>query len=158
MPPLDYRGHTPVKKSLRPFNVFGWLSLITFAGSLALPAFYTDWNSARIPGVSLLLCGCLGLLVANVAWLANPALILSWILLRKADSPLAPLLFAVMALPCALSFLLQKKIMMDEAGHYGNIIGYGPGYWLWITSILLVIVASVVALRRDRQKSTNGPA
>ena len=38
-----------------------------------------------------------------------------------------------------------------EAPTYAKIIGYGAGYWLWVTSGVLVIVSGAIGLMKERQ-------
>jgi hypothetical protein len=106
------------------------------------------------PSVTLLLIGCVGAFDRMFAWFANPGLIAAWILMRSRSRQrrVTALCCAIASLALSLSFLLQRQILADEAGHYSRITGYGPGYWLWVASILAALVGCVVATSRNRHE------
>ena len=82
------------------------------------------------------LLGWLGVFFGGAAltWLANPLIILSWIMTKR-NSKHALTVSALASLIC-LSFLLFDKVIDNEAGHYNEIISYQSGYWLWACSAL----------------------
>jgi hypothetical protein len=41
----------------------------------------------------------------------------------------------VIALAIALSFLLVDDLMVNEAGGRAAVTRYGPGYWVWMSSM-----------------------
>jgi hypothetical protein len=49
-----------------------------------------------------------------------------------------------------LAFLFRHTIIADEAGNYKKIVGYGAGYWLWLTSAGLVIVSGATGLVKQK--------
>lgn len=42
------------------------------------------------------------------------------------------------------------EIMKNEAGHYGQITGYALGYWLWVSSSLLYLLANLWTWFKER--------
>jgi len=50
-----------------------------------------------------------------------------------------------------VAFLFRHAMIASEAPTYEKIVGYGAGYWLWLTSAGLVIVR-----RRNRTNETKG--
>ncbi|PZP52549.1 MAG: hypothetical protein DI598_00500 [Pseudopedobacter saltans] len=69
----------------------------------------------------------------GLVWMANPLLLLSWIFNKKKIA----LIFGILAIIAALSFLFIKRMIADEAGHYSSIDQHYLGYWLWLSSIVL---------------------
>jgi len=49
-----------------------------------------------------------------------------------------------------LAFLFRHTIIADEAGNHKKIVGYGAGYWLWLTSAGLVIVSGATGLVKQK--------
>jgi len=61
------------------------------------------------------------------------------------------LLLGSLASALMLAFLFRQTIIASEAPTYAKIIGYGAGYWLWVTSGVLVIVSGIIGLMKKRQ-------
>ena len=61
------------------------------------------------------------------------------------------LLLGSLASALMLAFLFRQTIIASEAPTYAKIIGYGAGYWLWVTSGVLVIVSGIIGLMKERQ-------
>ena len=120
-----------------------------FVFSLFNICFCTD-NSCRT-SIEALLIGWLAMLTggAAIAWLANPFLIIGWVLLTKNKN--SAWLFSLTALLFSISFLKFHTIIEDEAGHYNPIKRIGLGYWLWLSSCLTTFVGSL-ALRISKLK------
>jgi hypothetical protein len=57
---------------------------------------------------------------------------------------------ALASLGSSLSFLLHRQILADGAGNYAKITGYGPGYWLWVGSIVTALAGCILLTLRDR--------
>jgi hypothetical protein len=96
------------------------------------------------PAWSLLLFGWIGVFYGSTAWLANPALLVAWVL-SLCRRPTLSLLAALMAVVLMATFLLQKIVVSSEAPTYSRIAGYGIGYWLWLASALTQMAGSAVA-------------
>jgi len=113
-----------------------------YVASLFGEAYCTDYECA--PAIMALLVGWMGaiMLGAGISWLANPLLVIAWILLARNKKN--ALVFGLMALIFALLFLSFKTIMGDEAGHYRDIVSVGTGYWLWVASCVTTFVGSMV--------------
>jgi len=101
-------------------------------------------------GLIILLTGLFGLSVggACLTWLANPLLLVSWITYQK--YPKISLATSLLAMIVGLSFLTFKEIIINEAGHFGQITGYALGYWFWILSILLLVLGNIYLRIKER--------
>jgi uncharacterized membrane-anchored protein len=129
-------------------------SLLLFLARLLLDAFYIDRPDnprAWSLGFGLLLVGWLAVLDGVPAWLANPAVLCAWILLLIGFRR-AALVSAGLALALALSFLRCHQVLTDSAGTYSRITGYGPGYWLWVSSMAAALVGGIVDLATVRRR------
>lgn len=121
-------------------------SVVLFAASLPQDAYYG--GADRKPGIGLL-CLLFGWLElchptsAAMAWLANPALLLTWVFSFSPSLRRAAIGCGITSLCLSLSFLLHNEILADESGHYQRITGYGVGYWLWLASIATAVVACI---------------
>jgi hypothetical protein len=79
---------------------------------------------------------------AAVMWLANPLLFISWIgILRWLRGSLV---ISICAMIFALSFLLFDHILHNDIGHYGKIAELKIGYWLWVSSTVVMVVGNLV--------------
>lgn len=96
---------------------------------------------AWAPAYGLLIAGWLGMFAGVFAWLANPLLFASWYLLTRSRHG-AAFFVSSGALLFATSFLLQPEVISSTKPTYSQITGYGVGYWLWITSVLVVMVGT----------------
>jgi hypothetical protein len=114
-----------------------------FVFSLFNVCFCTD-NGCRT-SIEVFLIGWLGMLTggAAITWLANPILIISWILLAKNKK--AAWLFSLFASIISISFLKFKVVIENEAGHNNPIIKVGLGYWLWLSSCVTTFIGSLTA-------------
>ncbi|WP_160164131.1 hypothetical protein [Nafulsella turpanensis] len=91
---------------------------------------------------------------AFICWLANPLLILSWLVFYKGNTKV-PLVLSCLSTILAFSFLIFEEIMINEAGHYGAITGYGVGYWLWSLSSLIMVLGSLLTIFNGRRTEVN---
>ncbi|HTL27841.1 MAG TPA: hypothetical protein VL282_01410 [Tepidisphaeraceae bacterium] len=128
-------------------KIFVGASVLLFIVSLTQIGFYTEGgdepSAPRCFG--LLLVGWLALFERIFAWLANPALIATWVLLFT-RRPRSGAICAIVSLALSLSFLLHRHITLSESGNVSRIVGYGPGYWLWVSSIATVLIGSVIPI------------
>lgn len=123
-------------------------SICIFVLALTQNGFYLDrvGRDAWAAGWGEFVFGWISLFSGTVAWLGNPLLIASWVFLfRKKTSWAAGLAF--LALLFMLSFLLNQRIVDSEAGTSTKISGYGLGYWLWLSSAVVVVLGACLALR-----------
>jgi len=79
---------------------------------------------------------------AAISWLANPLLIVSWILIYKKKK--AAWMTALPALMLCLSFLMFHSVIKDEAGNFSSIASIGTGYWLWLISVLVTLCGALL--------------
>lgn len=127
------------KSKLKIVVLIAGIGLFSF--SLFNISFCTD-NGCRT-SIEALLIGWLAMLTggAAIAWLANPFLIVTWILLIKNKK--SAWLFGLTACIISISFLKFNVIIENEAGHYNPITKIGFGYWLWLSSCLTTFIGSL---------------
>ncbi len=115
-------------------------SIALFAISLTQKCYCT--TSTCGDSIIVVLIGWLGLFSggATLTWLANPFLVMSWILLEK--NLKASMLFSVLAGLLSLAFLMFDGIVDTEAGHVREIVSYKSGYWLWLSSCWVMLVGT----------------
>jgi hypothetical protein len=133
-------------------RAYAGVSILLFALSLTQRGFYTDRDAGDgwQPSIAILLTGCLGVCTGIPAWLANPAVIASWILMQNRTKRRMAVICAAGSILIALTFLMQKKILVDEAGNDATITGYGLGYWMWIASMAVSLIGCIAMVMRDR--------
>jgi len=132
-------------------RIYLGIAICLFLVSFTLPAFYIDgpekdaWSSP----IALFLLGWLGLglgYFSCISWLANPLFILAVLLfLRNKKIAVLP---AVLAIACAVSFLFAHTIPLGESGNEAKIEEYKAGYWLWLTSIILLTGVMLIQVFR----------
>lgn len=125
----------------------GIVSISLFLMSLALPGIVVAGDAW--PGIGILLLGLMGVFTgepANLVWLCNPLLLAAWIGNFQRQPRLA-LGCSAAALLGGLLLLICKVVVVSEAGGDGyEITAVGVGYWLWLGSMLPIVVASGHAL------------
>ena len=122
-----------------------YLSVGLFVISLSREVFCTnndcsgDWS-----GLAILFSGTFGFFLspAGFVWLANPLLFFSWRYIKR--DPKNTLITSIASSILAISFLFFKRIVADEAGSYYHITGYRIGYWLWLTSVITMLVGNLL--------------
>ncbi|MCS3467036.1 hypothetical protein M2401_000757 [Pseudomonas sp. JUb42] len=116
-----------------PYMWVGFLSLGTFALSLAFPAYYQ--GDHFFLGRDILLIGWLGALEANFAWFANPIYLLALGLAQWRCRDF--MILAWIAVCVAASFLLCKAVTLKP--HLGAmpITSLGWGFYLWLLAMVL---------------------
>jgi hypothetical protein len=97
----------------------------------------------------LLLLGPIGVLYGIFEWLANPVLLAAWVFSFAGKNKIA-LLLGIVASALMLAFLFRHTIVASEAPTYKQIVGYGAGYWLWLTSAALIIVSGATGQVKQR--------
>ena len=133
-----------------------FISIALFALSLCNSCFCTQ-NGCRTSAEAFFL-GWLAMMAdgAAIAWLANPLLILAWVLLARNKK--AAWIPALAALLLCLLFLKSHVIIEDEAGNYNPILEIRVGYWLWLSSAALTFLGclTIRILRYTRTQNTAG--
>ncbi len=117
-------------------NPYLWLSLGLFILCLCFSGYDVGSPSGERSdgrGFHLLLLGWMGLLDGIPAWLANPVLVLAWIVALRRMHQLSSLL-SLVALVLMLSFLAVSEVEVSASGRPSSVTGYGLGYWLWVAS------------------------
>ena len=125
-------------------NYYLIASVLFFVLSLSQKAYCTNGDCGETGmGMAILMSGFLGLSLggACLTWLANPILILSWALIKLKRK--ISLFLSLLSLIIGLSFLMFNEIVIDEALNYGTITGYKTGYWLWVLSMLTMVIGGV---------------
>jgi hypothetical protein len=120
------------------------LSIVLFALSASQKCFCTerdcgeDWE-----GAALLISGVFGIGVTPVwfVWLANPALLFSWIFFLNRIR--LSLILSLVAFLICLSFLSFDQMMVNEGGSFSRITSYEAGYWIWTCSAFVLFVGNI---------------
>jgi hypothetical protein len=130
---------TPYVLRLRAARGLAVLGAMAFLAALALPAYSTYYGPTI--GIEALAFGPLGVLGGHVSWFANIFILMFW----KNCSPTTrtrALIYALVSLGVAGSFLIPQEIPQGSAGSYSYVAGIG--YFAWLTSIALFNLAAVV--------------
>ena len=128
------------------------VSIIVFAASLTQNSYYIAGENPKAwsPAFYSLLLGPIGLFDGIFEWLANPVLAAAWVF-SLAGKNKSALLLGSLASALMLAFLFRQTIIASEAPTYAKIIGYGAGYWLWVTSGVLEMASGTIGLMKRRQ-------
>lgn len=86
----------------------------------------------------------------SVFWFANPLYIYALILFVQNKKE--AMLISGAATILALSFLLLPTFIKDESGSRTPITGYGLGYILWVGSLSLLTIETVVENRMNKSR------
>jgi hypothetical protein len=126
-------------------------SIIVFVASLTQNGYYIAGESPKAwsPAFYSLLLGPIALFAGVFEWLGNPVLLAAWVFSFAGKNKIA-LLLGIGASALMLAFLFRHTIIVSEAPTYAKIIGYGPGYWLWLTSGGLVTVSGAIGLVKQK--------
>jgi hypothetical protein len=94
---------------------------------------------------------------ANATWLANPILFAAWYAAVTGKKTRATLLsFAAFVLGC--TFMLGHTVVTNEGGVPADITGYRIGYWLWVTSMAIAVIAALFSRLPIAQPSSDPQA
>jgi hypothetical protein len=91
---------------------------------------------------------------ANWTWLANPALFAVWGA-QIAEEKLVAALMGFASFAIAISFLFQRTVVTNEAGIPFPITGYGMGYWIWLSSMVISWFNSMATIELSVKRSEN---
>lgn len=126
-------------------TTFVVLSVATFAASLATVAVYDGFNKvAPLYGYHLLIFGWIGVFGRGYAWLANTLLFATWPLMFIARFHRLALWTGALALLLAVSFFPFTRMTRNSYDGAHPLHPFGPGYFLWTTSIGLALAGCVV--------------
>jgi hypothetical protein len=137
-------------------KVFLLISIIVFILSLTQNTYCTSSSNSsdELPGWFALLIGIIGVCFggACLSWLANPFILVSWIIVKNVKYSF---IFSLLAAISSGSFLLFNKVIVDEAGNYAEITNYKIGYWLWLSSMIIMLIGNIVRLLLKVSNKTN---
>ena len=130
-----------------------WLlifSVVTYVASLCVPAYDTDMYGRPQPhwGLEALLLGPIGLFAGHFSWLANPALWIAWLRLKRRKSGGTRL--SLLGAALALTFLFSERIAVGSAGEFAYSVGIG--YVLWVAAMISAALAGILRGRQLHQK------
>lgn len=120
------------------------ISIILFLISLSQRAYCTNNDCGELgSGLAVLFSGIFGFFLcgACMTWIANPLLLVAWITFYTAKR--ISLVLNSLAVMIGLSFLMFDEIIATEAGHYRKITGYALGYWLWLLSMVTLLLGNI---------------
>ncbi|MCT4581564.1 MAG: hypothetical protein N4A35_09120 [Flavobacteriales bacterium] len=142
---------------LRLKKIVAWLALILLTLSLFLPVYCTNEDCTEVMrGFNCFFFGWMGTFLffgIYLVWLANPIAVMAFILNKK--KPKISLLLSGIAFLIGSAFLLGGEIFVTEA-RAEEITDYRAGYWLWMSSLLMVVVVAVLSLLiKAKQASQN---
>jgi hypothetical protein len=86
----------------------------------------------------------------HLIWLANPILLVAWLLIATAlrrettARTVAALLVSSLALLVAANFLPPVGIVDNEGGVAVGVTSRAAGYWLWLVSMVAAFAATVL--------------
>lgn len=117
------------------------ISIVLFLISLTQKCYCTTGNCSD--SIMVLLIGWLGAFSggAAITWFANPALLVSWLTFTKSAN--TSLIASFIASFFAVIFLMFGTITANESGQDQPIIAYRAGYWLWLASSVVMLVANL---------------
>lgn len=130
---------------------FTTIVLITGPGLFILSLFFNCFCTDKgcRPSIDALVLGWAEMFEGIFSWLANPLLIVSWVLFGM--NKRGGMILALMASLISLSFLFCHTIMEDEAGNTGTIQNLSTGYWLWVASCFVTYVGALVGRMNNRK-------
>jgi hypothetical protein len=129
-----------------------FVSIGFYVASLFQDCVYVYGSDPRawVPGWCLLLWGWIGLIFAGyVAWMANPLLCVSWFLIGRKYYKIS-LYFSLLAFVLMLSFLFYGNLVTRDDLSVSKISGYGYGYFFWLLSSFVLVVAGAFKVYHDR--------
>ncbi len=133
------------------------LSALLFILALIFPTYEVENKSSDyMQGFGLLLVGWLSIFSGSliICWLANPMLLMAWVLPNFKIKRI----FALAAVLCALYFLNFETMIINEAGHKGQITSYGLGYYFWVASMLIYFIGITIISLKYYQNTSDGAA
>jgi hypothetical protein len=140
--PFSNDEQIPVEEKSKLKSVVLIVAVGLFLLSLFNVCFCTG-NACRT-SIEAFLLGWLAMLTggAAITWLANPFLIVAWILLSKKKN--ASWIFGLLASVLSIMFLKFDVIIENEAGHRSPIVSIQLGYWLWLSSCSATFIGSLI--------------
>lgn len=131
------------------------LSIILFIVSLAMPAFFVErprTEPEEMDSLTIVLTGWMyplgGAIVPFLFWCANPIYLFTICTLLNRNKKAG---FYISLMPCliALGFTQMDKIMTSESGSESIITSLGAGYFLWLSSFLILTIGFGIKLNKQ---------
>lgn len=123
-------------------------SLVLFIAALILPTHCTNVECSGFgAGLEAFAMGWLLALFkgsAATAWFANPFYFLAFFTARK--EPVVAIVGAGIALFIARTFLDGGELLLNEAGHTAYITSIEIGFWVWLGSMVAILLSAVLYL------------
>jgi hypothetical protein len=119
------------------------ISIGAFVLCMLMPGYSAEGSNYY--GWFLLLFGFCDLPSGEISWLANIALLLSWITLHR-DVRFIPLAGAVVAIILALTFATKDTAWVYSWAHNYAAFSLQAGYYVWVASMVFAAVAALVNL------------
>jgi hypothetical protein len=128
------------------------LAAVLFLSSLGFNTLIlSQGDSSFLMGFVCLLFG-----FSYLAWYANPLFLVSITLLSLNRSHMALATSTASLILATATFLIQK-VPYSEAGHMANVVGYGLGFYLWIASMSVILLTSVLSTTFGKAKRVITP-
>lgn len=130
------------------------LSILLFIISLTLPAFFVErpkTEPEEMESLLIVLTGWMyplgGAIIPFLFWCANPIYLFSICALLNRNKKAG---FFISLIPCliALAFTQMDKIMTSESGSESAITSLGSGYFLWLSSFLVLTIGVGIKLKK----------
>ena len=123
-------------------------SLLLFLASLPAPALYNDPPMGTLTGWDCLLNGWYGVRNGYFAWLANPVYLPMLVTMHRRRWRPAIALSALFVGLALLSFQFVLPAIDMKSGPEPEFDGLGPGFWLWLGSGVVPLLAAARCRRR----------
>lgn len=130
-----------------------YLSIILFLISLTQKAYCTSDSCSEGFLVFLLGWAVAFTSFAGLSWLANPLLILSWLLLHRKLK--LSMLLCTGAFLLSFSFLLAGEVTANESGQQHQIVSRNAGYWLWFSSSFVMLLGTFWLQLKENTRNFN---
>jgi len=120
-------------------------SIGLFIVSLPQDCFCTSSNCVN--SFMALISGWMGVIggdIAGIAWFANIFLLLSWIF--TLNNVRYAIWTSLLSTLFCLTFLLGKKVIINEAGQSGAITAYKAGFVLWVISSIVMSFGNMILI------------
>jgi MFS family permease len=120
------------------------LSIICFSISLILISLYSKSdNEPEVYGWQILVFGWFGIFNGNsicLCWLANPALIMSWFMIRKLR---ISLILSIIAFILSMVFYFYLNL-----NHIADEVDIKSGNYFWTASIVIMIIGNFMKSKK----------
>jgi uncharacterized membrane protein len=130
-------------------------SIGLFLASLTQHAYCTEnlcGDGNEFQGLLLVIVGIFGIVAspAGIAWFANPSLLIAWVTFNKVGN--LSLYASIIAAFLSFSFLFFDQVVANEAGGTTKITSYNLGYWLWLSSSIIIMLGNIWFKTRRRNQ------